>query len=175
MMKMFSGRHARLDRQTPMLDQHPELAVDRDEVLRPRQAEHQLELFLAGVTRDVGVLDGVVVDVRAGLEEVVDGARHVLLVAGDGAGADDDRVSGLDLHEAMIAVGHARQAGHRLALGAGRGDDDLACRLTADLILAQHSAGLVGQVAQVRGDADVLLHGPPHNGHAAVERRGRSR
>ena len=92
--------------------------------------EHQLQLFLAGVARDVGVLDGVVVDVGPGLEEVVDRAGHVLLVAGDGAGADDDGVAGLDLHEAMVAVGHAGQTGHRLALGAGRGDHDLSAAWT---------------------------------------------
>ena len=75
------GLDAGLDRQAAVLDLHPELAVDRDEVLGLGQAEHQLELFLAGVAGDVGALDRVVVDVRAGLEEVVDGPRDVLLVA----------------------------------------------------------------------------------------------
>ena len=125
MMKMFSGATPSLDRQAAVLDQHPELAVDRDEVLRLGQVEHQLQLFLAGVAGDVRALDGVVVDVGAGLEQVVDRARDVLLVARDRARADDDRVAGLDLHEAVVAVGHPRQAGHRLALGAGRGDDEL--------------------------------------------------
>ena len=41
---------ARLDREAAVLDLHPELAVDRDEVPRLRQAEHELELFLAGMT-----------------------------------------------------------------------------------------------------------------------------
>ena len=49
----------------------------------------------------------------------------VLLVAGDGAGADDDRVARADLDEAVVAVGHPREAGHRLALGAGGGDRQL--------------------------------------------------
>ena len=111
-----------------MLDLHPELAVDRDEVLGLGQAEHQLELFLAGVAGDVGALDRVVEDVRAGLEQVVDRPGDVLLVARDRAGADDDGVARLDLDEAVVAVGHPGQAGHRLALGAGRGDDELAVR-----------------------------------------------
>ena len=121
MMNTFSGSDARLDRQAAVLDLHPELAVDRDEVLRLRQAEHQLQLFLAGVARDVGPLDRVVEDVRAGLEQVVDRPADVLLVAGDRAGADDDRVARLDLDEAVVAVRHPGEAGHRLALGAGRG------------------------------------------------------
>ena len=110
--------------QAAVLHEHPELAVDGDDVLGLRQVEHELELFLAGVAGDVGTLDGVVEDVGAGLEEVVHGARHVLLVAGDGAGADDDRVARHDLDEAVVAVGHARQARHGLTLGAGRGDGE---------------------------------------------------
>src|SRR3972149_4539915 len=117
-------RDAGLDRQAPMLDLHPELAVDRDEVLRLREAEHELQLFLAGVARDMGPLDRVVEDVRAGLEEVVDRPAHVLLVAGDRAGADDDRVALADLDEAMVAVGHPGEARHRLALGARRAGDE---------------------------------------------------
>ena len=134
--------------------------------------EHQLELFLAGMARDVGVLDGVVVDVGAGLEEVVDRPRHVLLVAGDRAGADDDGIAWLDLDEAMVAVGHSGQAGHRLALGAGRGDHDLVGGRGADLILAHDLARSVRQVAEIGGDAEVLLHRAPDDGHLAVERRG---
>ena len=111
-------RDAGLDGQPAVLDLHPELAVHRDEVLRLGQPEHQLELFLAGVAGHVGALDRVVVDVGAGLEQVVDRPGDVLLVARDRAGADDDRVARLDLDEAVVAVGHPRQAGHRLALGA---------------------------------------------------------
>src|SRR6478735_5775129 len=74
--------HPRLRRQAAVLDLHPELTVHRDEVLRLGQAEHELELFLAGMARHVCTLDRVVVDVGAGLEQVVDRARDRLLVAG---------------------------------------------------------------------------------------------
>ena len=80
------------------------------------EVEHQLQLFLARVAGDVGVADGVVDDVRAGLEQVVDRPRDVLLVARDRARAEDDRVAGLDLDEPVVPVGHPRQAGHWLAL-----------------------------------------------------------
>ena len=143
---------AGLDRQAAVLDLHPELAVDRDEVLRLGQAEHQLELLLAGVPGDVGALDRVVVDVRAGLEQVVDGPGDVLLVARDRAGADDDRVARLDLDEAVVAVGHAREAGHRLALGAGRGDDELGVGMVLDLVLGHDPRRVVLEVAEVRRD-----------------------
>ena len=152
-----------------MLDLHPELAVDRDEVLRLRQAEHQLQLFLARMARDVGALDRVVEDVRAGLEQVVDRPRHVLLVAGDRAGADDHRVAGLDLDEAVIAVRHPGETGHRLALGAGRGDDELVVRDVLDLVLGDHPRRLVGQVAEIGRDPGVLLHRAADDRDLAVE------
>ena len=47
---------------------------------------------------------------------------------GDRARADDDGVAGLDLDEPVVAVGHPGEAGHRLALGAGRRDDELVVR-----------------------------------------------
>ena len=143
--------------------------MDRDEVLRLRQPEHQLQLFLAGVAGDVRALDRVVVDVRAGLEQVVDRARDRLLVARDRAGADDDRVAGLDLDEAVVAVGHPGQAGHRLALGAGRGDHELVVRVVLDLVLGDDRRRVVRQVAEVGRDPEVLLHRAADDRDAAVD------
>src|SRR5450759_3421177 len=161
------GRHSRFHGQAAVLDEHPELAVDRDEVFGPRQPEHQLEFFLAGMARHVDLLHAVVVDVGPGLEEVVDRPGHVLLVAGDGAGADDDGVSGLNLHETVVAPGHAGQADHRLTLGAGRGDHDAVDR--PDLVLGHDLARRVRQVPEVRGDAEVLLHRSAYDRDLAIE------
>ena len=140
--------------------------------LRLGQPEHQLELFLAGVARDVGALDRVVEDVGAGLEQVVDRPADVFLVARDRAGADDHRVAGLDLDEAVVAVGHPGQAGHRLALGAGRADDQLVGRDVVDLVLGHDLRRVVLEVAEVGGDPEVLLHRAADDGHLAVERGG---
>ncbi len=171
MMKMFSGATPHLGGQPAVLDEHPELAVDRDEVTRLGQVEHQLQLFLAGVAGDVRAPDGVVEDVGADLEEVVDGPCDHLLVARDGAGADDDRVARHDLDEAMVAVGHPREARHRLALGAGGGDDQLAVGDVLDAVLGDELARVVLEVAQVGRDAHVLLHRAADDRHLAVERR----
>ena len=100
------------------------------------QPEHELELFLAGGPETCARLI-VVEDVRADLEEVVDRARDVLLVARDRAGRHDDGVARLDLDEAVVAVGHPGEAGHRLALGAGRRDDQLAVGMVLDAVLRQ--------------------------------------
>ena len=93
--------------------------------LRPQQAEHQLELVLRAVARDVDLLVAVVDHVGAQLEQVVDVAAHHLLVAGDRRGRDDHGIAVLDGHVALVAVGHARQRGGRLALAARRDDADV--------------------------------------------------
>ena len=77
---------------------------------------------------------------------------------GDRARADDDRVAWLNLHEPVIAVGHPREAGHRLALGARRRDDDLVVRLVLDPVLRHDPRRVVGQVAKVGRDPEVLFH-----------------
>jgi hypothetical protein len=58
----------------------------------------------------------------------------------------------------VVVVGHPRQAGHRLALGAGRGDHDPIRSQIADLILADDLPRRMSEVAEIRGDAEVLLH-----------------
>ena len=130
--------------------------------------EHQLQLFLAGMTGHVRALDRVVEDVRAGLEQVVDRARDRFLVAGDRAGADDHRVARLDLDESVVAVGHPGEAGHRLALRSGRGDHELGVGMVLDLVLGNDPRRVVGQVAEVGRDAEVLLHRAPDDRHAPV-------
>ena len=124
------------------------------------------------MARHVGVLHGVVEDVGTGLEEIVDRPRHVFLVARDRARAHDDRVAGLDLHKAVVAVGHARQTGHRFALGACGGDDDAVGRHRPYLVLAQDLAWCEGQVAQVGGDTEVLLHRTADDRDLPVEAGG---
>ena len=116
----------------------------------------------------MGALDRVVEDVRAGLEEVVDRARDVLLVARDRARRHDDGVAGLDLDEAVVAVGHPGEAGHRLALGAGRRDDQLPVRVVLDAVLRQDARRVERQVAEVGRDPEVLLHRAADHDGAAV-------
>src|ERR1035437_9448825 len=67
----------------------------------------------------------------------------------------------------MVAVGHAGQSGHRLTLGAGRGDDDLLQR--PDLILGYDLTGSEGEVAEVGGDPEVLLHRAAYDGDFSIE------
>ena len=66
--------HAHLHRDFGMALQHSVLAVHRNEVLRPHQRLHELELLLAGMAGDVHIRDAVVNHVRADAVELVDDA-----------------------------------------------------------------------------------------------------
>src|SRR4030095_4648375 len=97
------------------------LAVHRHEVPRPSEAQHQLEILLAGVPGDVD--EGVVLveDLGAAAVERVDHTAHGALVAGNDAGRDDDQVAPRDPHVLVLAGRHQAQRGVRLALAPRRG------------------------------------------------------
>ena len=148
------------------------LAVHRHEVSRPGEAQHQLEILLAGVTGDVD--EGVVLveDLGAATVERVDHAADGALVAGDDTGRDDDQVARGDLHVLVLAGRHQGQRGVRLALAAG-GEDHLLVRRQLDHRLQRlHQARRHAQVAEIGGDRDVLFHRASEQRHPATEALG---
>ncbi len=74
------------------------------------------ELAGAGVPRDVHLGVALVHDVGAEADQAVDDAVDGVLVAGDQRAREQHGVAGADL-DPVVAVGHPRQRGHRLALG----------------------------------------------------------
>ena len=78
---------------------------------------------------DVHLRQCLIDDVRAAAVQLVDNAADALLVAGNGRGGDNHRVALPDLQLAVLAVCHARQACHRLALAARRHHQNLAVRV----------------------------------------------
>ena len=100
--------------------QLPVLAVDRNEILRLHQVDDQLQFFLAGVSADVDRRRGAVFvnHVRLAAEQVVDHAVDGLLVAGNDARGEHDRVAFLDFGVLVIVDGGARERRHGLALRA---------------------------------------------------------
>ena len=71
-LRLAPGEHALGDAR--VLRQLPELAVNRHEIARPDERQHQLQLLLAAVARDVNVLDALVNHVGAAPRDVVDHA-----------------------------------------------------------------------------------------------------
>ncbi len=149
-LRLASGEDARRDPR--VLRQLAVLAVHRDEEARPHQRQHQLQLFFAAVSRHVHVLDPLVDHVGAAPREVVHHAADRLLVAGNRARREHDRVVGADLDVAVIVDRDARQRRHRLALRAGRQAQDVLRRVGADVASRESArrAGCAGSRAAGR-------------------------
>src|SRR5438552_11068920 len=95
------------------------LAVDGNEIARFDQVDDELQFFLAGMAADVDrrVRSVVVNHVGFAAKEVIDHAIDGLLVAGDDARREHDRVALLDFRVLVIVDRGAREGGHRFALG----------------------------------------------------------
>ena len=92
------------------MQQHPlEVAVDRHDVLRPREVEHHLELFLVAVAGGVDRRVAGGHDVAADLVEPVDRLVDRALVARDRRGGEDDGVAALELDLRVVAERHPAQ------------------------------------------------------------------
>ena len=150
----------------PLVDlQHALLAVEGDEEPGLRQRVDDLQLLLAGVAGHMQHVGLVIHHVRALAEQLVDDPPHRHLVAGDGAGGDDDLVAEADVHLLVGGEGHAVQGAHLLALGAGGDDDLLVQGQTLDAVdVHQRVLGHL-HVAQLRGDLHDVLHAPAGDGH----------
>ena len=128
------------------------IAMERHHELGPEHRQHHLQLLLRRVAGDMHALPAID-DIGAQPEQVVDHTPDRDLVAGDRRGRDDDRIAGLDLDVRIIAIGHTRQGGHRLALAACANDRNLVVGIAGHLVRADERARLDAQVAQVERNA----------------------
>jgi hypothetical protein len=144
------------------------VAVERHHVARLREVQQELELLLVpvsrGVDRRVARRDDVAPDVVQPVDRLVDGA----LVAGDRGRGEDDGVALVQLDLRVVAVGHAAQSAQRLALAAGRDDDELVVGEVRELAgLDEHAVGHL-DVPEHAPDVDVLAHRPADERHLAT-------
>ena len=162
------GRDAQLSRGLAVLLEVAQFAVDGDEEARTEHVDQQFLLLLAGVARDVHRREGVVVDIRALLEEAVDDAVDQFLVARDGVRGEHHRVPLSNLQRAVLPDRQPAQDRRRLALRAGRHDDRLTGRQILDLAQRhQHTVRDI-EVAQLAGHLGILNHRPAGDGDLAA-------
>ena len=148
------------------------VAVNRHDIARADEVEHQLELLgeavAGGVDRRLAGRDHVAADVVEPVDRLVDGA----LVAGDRRGREHHRVATAQGDLAVVVVGHPPQCGQRLALGSGRDHDHLMVGPILHLVgLDHHPLGHL-DVAQRAADVDVLAHRAAHQRDLAPQRGG---
>src|SRR5699024_2126678 len=143
------------------------LAVHRHDVLGAHDVVAVHELTGAGVPGDVHLGVALVDDVGAEIGELVDDPVDGVLVAGDQRAGHQHRVALADL-DLVVAVGHARERRHRLALRAGADQRDLVIGHRLDLAEVDHQPLGDVQVAQIAGDLHVAHHRAAHEGDLAA-------
>ena len=104
--------------------------VYRNEIPRTDQPVDQLQLFLGSVSGYMRVL---IDNFRIALHQLIDNVRNHLLVAGNRFRAENDLITRLDLHIAVLARGHSGKRGQRLALASGCNDNNLVVRIIIDI------------------------------------------
>ena len=163
--------NARFEGDLAVGDEVAGLAVHRHGVERLEDVVAVEELAGGGVAGDVDLGVALVDDVGAELEQAVDDAEDGVLVARDQAGGEDDGVALAD-DDAVVAVGHAGQGRHRLALGAGGHQHHAVVRQVVDVLDVDEDARRHFEVAELRGDGHVADHRAADEGHLAVVVRG---
>src|SRR5512147_161552 len=134
------------------------LAVHGNEVFRLDQGEHELQLFLGRMARDVDLGHLLVEDLGPVLEQVVDDPHDAALVARDHLGREHDSVALLDLEVLVFVRGHAGERAHGLALAAGGDHHDLIVREVPQGLDLEPRIRRHPEVAQVEGDLGVRDH-----------------
>src|SRR5258708_8127667 len=97
--------------------------MNGQEEIWSQQVQHQLQLFLGGVARNMYIGDSLVVHVGPLAEKVVDRAADHFLIARHWGSREDNRIERLDTHQAMILVSKARKSRRGLSLPAGTDGD----------------------------------------------------
>ncbi len=159
-------RNARVLRELPVL------AVNRHEVTRPNQRQHQLDLFFAAVAGDVDVLDALVNHLGAAAREVVDHPADGLFVARNRARRQHDGVPGTELHAAVVVDGDSRERRGRLALRTGTEAEDVLGRIAGDVRVSNLYTGRNAQISEPLRDLRIPDHPATDERDLAVELGG---
>ncbi len=141
------------------------LAVNREEVFRPCQREHQLLLLLTGVAGHMHIIHGFVNYFRPKLQQPVDDLCHHFFVPGDWICRNDDKIVRADTHVPVAGAGHAGERAERLALTARCDKNDFFRRIAVDLFDIDQYVFRRMQVAQFQRHLRIVHHTAARYGH----------
>ena len=136
------------------------LTVHRNEEARTHHSEHELQLLLTGVSRNVDVIRLFVYYLGAQLHKLVDDLADHLLVSGNRRGRNNYEIARCYVDLTVVSVSHAVKCRHGLTLRA-RGDYyELVVGIAAQHIdIDQYSLG-DAQIAELGRDVDDVDHAP---------------
>ena len=158
--------------QAGVLGKLPELAMNRHEIARSHQIQHQFHLFHAGVSGDMHRrIHAAIHHVGAAARHVVDHAEDGFFVARNDARAQHHRIALLHRDVLVIIHGHARKRRHGLALSAGNEHHDLIGRGLHHVLGADQDAIRNVEQAERMGDLADGCHTASDNSDFAAELR----
>ena len=143
-------------------------AVNRNEEFRLNQAHQQLELILTCVARDMHFIHRFADDFGTQFEQIIDDPRHMLFIAGNRVGRNDDKVTRRDLDLAVLACCHSRQGRHRFTLAASCDDHQPVSGIMANPVgVNQNIFGNI-QIAKLNCSRHNIDHAPAGNSNLPV-------
>src|SRR5260370_1455810 len=146
--------------------------MNGQEEIWSQQGQHQLQLFLGGVARNMYIGDSLVVHVGPLAEKVVDRAADHFLIARHWGSREDNRIVRLDTHQAMILVSNARKSRGWLSLAAGTDDDHALGRELVNVFGADERGLGNVQVSQVYCHLHVVDHTASNKRHHTLITNG---
>src|SRR4051794_10368225 len=107
-------------------------------------------------------------DGRATAEKIVDGAGDRFLISRNRGGGNEHDIALANTNPGMLSGGDAREGGSGFALAAGQHNHAALFRESEHFIERDQHPFRWGEVAELDGDAGVLLHAATGNRHLAV-------
>ena len=106
-------------------------SMDRDRISRFDKGIDQFDLFLAGMSGNVDILED---NLRTLHGELVDNLGYCLLISRDRVGTENDRIIWLDRDLLVDICSHTGKSRHGLTLASCRDQDYLIIRVILDLV-----------------------------------------
>src|SRR5579863_1876120 len=155
-----------------MQDELPVFAMNGHDVGGTQQVDHQFQLFLGGVTRNMHIGDRLVKHLRALAEQVIDGAIHHLFVAWNRGSGENNCIVWLDAHLAMVLVGDTCEGRGWLPLTARANDHYALRRKLVDILGANEHPFRKVQVAKLNRHLYVIHHTAAYKSYYSFVTRG---